>query len=104
MKSKAFAEQLTKDIQNNILLGKKGEKSITVEIKGDHGIGKTEIVKQVAKKAFGKEGSFIYLSMAQFEDPADFVGYPKQEILVERKNGEKVERLRIQPQLLLFSI
>ena len=86
MKSKQLIIQLVKDIENNVKLSKRGLAPITIDIRGEHGIGKTEIVKQVAKTVFGEDYVFIYLSMGQMEDSADFVGYPRQDVIIQKED------------------
>ncbi len=61
-------------IQSNENAEAQGEKKTPVCIWGRHGIGKTEIVENIARE---KGCQFIYIAPAQFEEMGDLVGMPK---------------------------
>jgi len=60
-------------ITSNIAAEKKGHKKSPICIWGTHGIGKTEMVEQIAKE---KGYQWAYIAPAQFEEMGDLVGMP----------------------------
>jgi len=60
-------------IDSNIAAEQKGHKKSPICIWGTHGIGKTEMVEQIAKE---KGFQWAYIAPAQFEEMGDLVGMP----------------------------
>jgi len=89
MNALQLEQQLTEHILTNIELSKLGLVPSTLEIGGNHGIGKSDIAKNAVKKAFGDEGVFIYFSAAQLEDASDWVGLPSNDVILER-DGDRI--------------
>jgi len=63
-------------VQSNIDAEKLGNKKSPICIWGTHGIGKTEMVQQIAKE---KGYQWAYIAPAQFEEMGDLVGMPSVE-------------------------
>ncbi|MEG0773608.1 AAA family ATPase [Clostridium sp.] len=63
-------------VANNIELQKNGEYPIAINICGNAGVGKTAIIRQLAKEM---NANFIFLSLAQLSDPAELCGWPIKE-------------------------
>ncbi|MCT4615503.1 MAG: AAA family ATPase [Marinifilaceae bacterium] len=61
-------------IKTNEEFEKLGQKKSSACIWGKHGIGKTELVEQIANELNYK---FVYIAPAQFEEMGDLVGMPK---------------------------
>lgn len=83
--SKANSEQVTTFLQHifNTSINNSHEKPPTpVCLWGLHGIGKTELIKDIALQ---NGYQFIYIAPAQFEEMGDLIGMPKIET-VEGKN------------------
>ena len=60
-------------IANNISLQAKGKPPVSVEINGVSGLGKTSIIRDLAK---AHDLSFVKINLAQIEELGDLVGYP----------------------------
>ena len=80
-------------IDNNIELANIGEDPIAVNLVGDAGIGKTSIVRELAKK---RNMNFSKLNLAQLDEIGDLMGYPMKEMQVQmfklKKDGDKTVR------------
>lgn len=63
-------------IQTNIFTEKNGGEKTPICIWGTHGIGKTELVKQIAEE---NNFQLTYIAPAQFEEMGDLVGMPARE-------------------------
>ena len=63
-------------ITNNRFLQEQGKNSVSVEVVGESGIGKTSTVKQIAEE---HELDFVKLNLAQIEELGDLVGFPVRE-------------------------
>jgi ATP-dependent Lon protease len=58
-------------IENNKTLQAKGEYPVAVNLCGQAGIGKTAIIRQLAKEL---NANFIFLSLSELTDPAELCG------------------------------
>ncbi|MEO0338493.1 MAG: AAA family ATPase [Bacteroidota bacterium] len=67
---------LKHQVQSNRRLQRKGKPGVPLCIWGEHGIGKTQIVKDFAKK---QGWSFVSIALAQFEEMGDLLGMPQVE-------------------------
>ena len=68
---------------------KLGENSITLNVTGMHGTGKTSVVKHIASSLGYKT---ITVDLSQFSDPADLAGVPSERYTVSyTENGETKE-------------
>jgi hypothetical protein len=63
-------------IENNKTLQAKGEYPVAVNLCGQAGIGKTAIIRQLAKEL---NANFIFLSLSELTDPAELCGWPIKE-------------------------
>lgn len=55
-------------IDNNLKLQEQGKQPIAISIEASAGIGKTSIIRQIAKD---RNMGFVKLNMAQLEEPGD---------------------------------
>ena len=60
-------------IKNNRFLQKEGKQSVSVEVVGESGIGKTSTIVELAKE---NDLNFVKLNLAQIEELGDLVGFP----------------------------
>lgn len=67
-------------IENNRLLQEKGKPSVSINVEGHAGIGKTSKILQVAKEM---NMDCVKLNLAQIEELGDLVGFPVKEFKVE---------------------
>ena len=67
---------LTHNLDANVSLETRGQKKTPVCIWGRHGIGKTQIVQDVAKQ---RSAAFVSIAPAQFEEMGDLLGMPTVE-------------------------
>ena len=84
--AKVTADSVTTLLQHSLdtmLQTTQAERPTPVCIWGLHGIGKTELVRDLAK---AKGCQFVYIAPAQFEEMGDLIGMPK--ITVDNRNGE----------------
>lgn len=65
---------------NEVLLSQ-GKNPVALSIEGEHGIGKTTVVEEAAKEV---GYHFLKLNMAQFQEPADLIGYSAKLYEVEK--------------------
>ncbi|SDF15693.1 AAA family ATPase [Cellulophaga baltica] len=72
--SEGVADFVKHIINSNLTFEEKGEQKTPVCIWGDHGIGKTELVKEIANDLNFK---WAYIAPAQFEEMGDLLGMPK---------------------------
>lgn len=63
-------------IDNNQALEEKGEKPLALGFEGPAGIGKTSIIRQIAKD---RGMGFVKINMAQLEEAGDLIGFPLKE-------------------------
>ena len=60
-------------LKSNLISESQGKRKTPICIWGKHGIGKTEIVEQIAKE---NQFQFAYIAPAQFEEMGDLLGMP----------------------------
>ena len=73
-------------IDNNRQLQDAGQTPLAISFTGEHGIGKTSLVEQVAKK---RGMTLTKLSLHELEEVGDLIGYPVKEYkVVEKKTGK----------------
>ena len=74
-------------ITNNRFLQKEGKQSVSVEVVGESGIGKTSTIVELAKE---NDLNFVKLNLAQIEELGDLVGFPiKQFQMWKEVEGQK---------------
>ena len=75
-------------ITNNRKLQGEGKNSVSTEVVGESGIGKTSTMLQLAEE----EGlSLVKLNLAQIEELGDLVGYPTKEYQMTKNVGTDTE-------------
>jgi len=74
-------------IDNNQHLESKGFKPYTVCLEGGHGIGKTAIIEEIAKK---RNMHFVKINLGAFEEVGDLTGFPIKKYQMEDSDGNKV--------------
>lgn len=79
-------EQLLSFLLHSTFRGEQKEVPVPVCIWGRHGIGKTQIVKDLAARL---GAAFAYIAPAQFEEMGDLLGMPQ---VAENALGERVSR------------
>jgi len=73
-------------IDNNRHLEDTDQTPIAISFEGQPGIGKTQLVEQVAKK---RNMGFVKLSLHELEEVGDLIGYPMKEFMLRnRKTGK----------------
>lgn len=82
LSSSEVKRNITHLIENNQKLAAEGKKTISMNIIGNAGIGKTSLVHQIAKEM---GVNFVRVNLAEVQ-PDDFLGYPVKEF--EYTNGE----------------
>jgi len=82
---KELKDFLNHIIANNRFLQNQGKPSVSIEVKGESGIGKTSSILQLAKEL---DLNFIKLNLAQIEELGDLVGFPIRQFEVCQKNDE----------------
>lgn len=76
---KDFVKQI---INNNRLIQQKGMTPVAINVEGEHGLGKTTVISQIAKE----EGlDFIKLNLSQIEEVSDIVGFPVKEFQISKE-------------------
>ena len=85
-------------LDNNKQLQENGQKPIAIGLEGEAGIGKTEVVEEVAKK---RGMTFCKLSLAQLEEVGDLVGFPMKEILLQWQTKDGQTKTKWWPESLL---
>lgn len=80
---KDFVKQI---INNNRLIQQKGMTPVAINVEGEHGLGKTTVISQIAKE----EGlDFVKINLAQLDELSDIVGFPVKEFQVVKEiNGQ----------------
>ena len=73
-------------IDTNRMLQDAGQSPVAIGLTGQHGIGKTDIVEQVAKE---RNMGFVKLSLHELEEVGDLVGYPVKEYRIINKETNK---------------
>jgi len=76
-------EFLTHIINNNRYLQENGKPSVSIEVVGESGIGKTSSIIQLANEL---DLHFVKLNLAQIEEIGDLVGFPIRQFEVEINN------------------
>lgn len=75
---KTFVKQI---IDNNRFIQTKGMTPVAINVEGDHGLGKTTVISQIAKE----EGlDFVKINVAQLDELSDLVGFPLKEYQVAK--------------------
>ena len=82
---KELKDFLNHIIANNRFLQNQGKPSVSIEVKGESGIGKTSSIVQLAKEL---DLNFIKLNLAQIEELGDLVGFPIRQFEVCHKDNE----------------
>jgi len=77
-------EYLTHIINTNKELQKKELFPIAVNVKGIAGIGKTSVIKQLAKEL---DHNFVKLSLSQIDELGDLIGIPCRQFQMVKNNG-----------------
>ncbi len=78
-------------IKNNRFLQKDGKQSVSIEVVGESGIGKTSTIVEIAQE---NKLNFVKLNLAQIEELGDLVGFPirqfqmYKEVKVVKKNND----------------
>lgn len=67
---------LNHTIDNNIRLQENGQSPIAIGFEGEAGIGKTSVVRQVAKE---RNMTFVKLNLAMVDEVGDITGFPMKE-------------------------
>lgn len=81
-------------IENNKKLQSEGKNPIALNLQGHAGVGKTAIIRQLAKEL---DANFIFLNLAELTDPSELCGWPIKEHYVCRDDeclwitGELIE-------------
>ena len=76
---KTFIKQI---IDNNRYIQQKGLTPVAVNVEGDHGLGKTTVISQIAKE----EGlDFVKINVAQLDELSDLVGFPLKEYQISKE-------------------
>lgn len=73
-------------IDGNRYLQDSGQTPIAISFTGGHGIGKTSLVEQVAKR---RNMTITKLSLHELEEVGDLIGYPVKEYKVVEKGTKK---------------
>ena len=79
-------EFLTHIINNNRYLQENGKPSVSIEVVGESGIGKTSSIIQLANEL---DLHFVKLNLAQIEEIGDLVGFPIRQFELT-KGSDKV--------------
>lgn len=75
---KTFVKQI---IENNRYIQEKGMVPVAVNVEGDHGLGKTTVISQIAQE----EGlDFVKINVAQLDELSDLVGFPLKEFQISK--------------------
>lgn len=80
---------LTHIISNNQKLQSEGKNSVSVEVVGESGIGKTSAIIQLADEL---KLNFVKLNLAQIEELGDLVGFPVKEYKMAKKISKDDEK------------
>ena len=75
---KDFVKQI---IENNRYIQEKGMTPVAVNVEGDHGLGKTTVISQIAQE----QGlDFVKINVAQLDELSDLVGFPLKEFQISK--------------------
>ena len=75
---KDFVKQI---IENNRYIQEKDMTPVAVNVEGDHGLGKTTVISQIAQE----EGlDFVKINVAQLDELSDLVGFPLKEFQISK--------------------
>lgn len=84
---KEFKDVLNYILDNNKKLMDSGKNKITIEVIGEHGLGKTESIIQVANE---RNIDIIKINLTQVEEIGDITGFPVKEYLILNHQQELV--------------
>jgi len=80
---KTFVNQI---IENNRYIQEKGMMPVAINVEGDHGLGKTTVISQIADEL---NLDFVKINVAQLDELSDLVGFPIKEYQVSKTvNGQ----------------
>lgn len=82
---KELKKNITQLCKDNIALSKQGIIGVAVSITGHAGLGKTSIIKQVAKE---EKMSFVKLNLSNITDTGDLTGFPEIQYQARKGAGE----------------
>lgn len=88
-------------IDNNVALQEQGERPIAVGFEGGAGIGKTSVVEEVAKD---RGMNYVCISLSQFEEAGDLLGFPIKEYECQIGKKYKAEDGTIKTKLVNSSV
>ncbi len=88
LKSSLITEFLTHIINNNREIQKRGLVPVSVEVVGEAGLGKTTVIKDLAKN-LGL--NFVKLNLAQIEELGDIIGFPIRQFQMCQTKLETVD-------------
>ena len=71
-------------IKNNRFLQAEGKQSVSVEVVGESGIGKTSTIVELAKE---NNLNFVKLNLAQIEELGDLVGFPVRQFQMYKETA-----------------
>jgi MoxR-like ATPase len=75
---KEFVKQI---MNNNRHIQAKGLTPVAINVEGEHGLGKTTVISQIAKE----EGlDFVKINVSQLDELSDLVGFPVKEFQVSK--------------------
>jgi midasin (ATPase involved in ribosome maturation) len=75
---KEFVKQI---MNNNRHIQAKGLTPVAINVEGEHGLGKTTVISQIAKE----EGlDFVKINVSQLDELSDLVGFPVKEYQVSK--------------------
>ncbi len=72
-------------VKNNKKLIEEGKKPSTISITGEAGIGKTEMIRQIANE---NGMTFVKINLAQLEEVGDLCGFPLKEFKIIEHNAD----------------
>ena len=84
-------------LDNNKALVEKGLDKIAVNIVGQAGIGKTAIIKEIAKE---RGAGYQRLNLSELEEVGDLVGVPQKEFMMVKDGEEKLVAEKLIPQFI----
>jgi len=72
-------------INNNNVIQKNGQVPVAMNVVGPAGLGKTSLITQVGVNMGYKKENIVKLSLTNFEEIGDLIGYPEIEIKMAKK-------------------